>query len=83
MNGSIDLSVLENEYYFIQRTNEILSERKMVTNDGIELKNGQYLERDYIPIIDGEVYQGHIWYYKNSTEKNLVEKKLEKIKKAY
>ncbi len=83
LNGSIDLSVLENEYYFIQRTNEILSERKMVTNDGIELKNGQYLERDYIPIIEGELYQGHIWYYKSSTEKYLVEKKLEKIKKAY
>jgi len=83
LNGSIDLSVLENQYYFIQRTNEILSERKPILNDEVELKNGIYLERDYIPIIDGDSYQGHIWYYKDATEKILTERKLEKTKKAY
>ncbi|MDP3392800.1 PAS domain-containing hybrid sensor histidine kinase/response regulator [Sediminibacterium sp.] len=83
LNSSIDLTVLENQYYFIQRTNEILSDRVQINNDAIELKNGNYLERDYMPILDGNIYQGHIWYYKNATEKILVEKKLEKIKKAY
>src|SRR3989339_12698 len=65
MNNSIDLTVLDNQYYFIQRN------------------NGIYLERDYTPILEGEIYRGHIWYYKNATEKKLVEIKLEKIKKAY
>lgn len=83
MNNSIDLSVLENQYYFTQRTNEILSNRQQVINDGIEFKNGVYIERDYIPITDGEIYQGHIWYYKDATEKIIIERKLEKIKKAY
>ncbi|HQS22976.1 MAG TPA: ATP-binding protein [Sediminibacterium sp.] len=83
MNNSIDLTVLDNQYYFIQRTNEILSERQPVLNDGVELNNGIYLERDYTPILEGEIYRGHIWYYKNATEKKLVEIKLEKIKKAY
>lgn len=83
INNRIDLSVIENQYYFIQRTNEILSDRQQIINDGIELKNGIYLERDYIPIVDGETYHGHIWYYKDVTEKTLVERKLERIKKAY
>jgi signal transduction histidine kinase/HPt (histidine-containing phosphotransfer) domain-containing protein/ActR/RegA family two-component response regulator len=83
LNNSIDLSVLENQYQFIQRTNEILSDRQEINNDGIELVNGKYIERDYIPIIEEGIYQGHIWYYKNSTEKIFNEKKLEKIKNAY
>lgn len=83
INNSIDLTVLENQYYFTQRTNEILSNREQVINDEIEFKNGIYIERDYIPITDGEIYHGHIWYYKNATEKIIVERKLEKIKKAY
>lgn len=83
LNNSIDLTVLDNQYYFIQRTNEILSERQPILNDGVELNNGIYLERDYIPLFEGEIYRGHIWYYKNATEKKLAESKLEKIKKAY
>lgn len=83
INNCIDLTVLENQYYFTQRTNEILSNREQVINDEIEFKNGIYIERDYIPITDGEIYHGHIWYYKNATEKIIVERKLEKIKKAY
>jgi len=83
MNSSIDLSVLENQYYFVQRTNEILSERKKIINDEIVLSNGIYIERDYIPIIVGDIYQGHIWYYKDATEKRSTEKKLDKTKKAY
>jgi len=83
LNSSIDLSVLENQYYFTQRTNEILSDRKKIINDEIVLVNGTSIERDYVPIIVGDIYQGHIWYYKDATEKKAVEKKLEKTKKAY
>lgn len=83
LNNSINLGVLENQYYFIQRTNEILSERKKVTNDEIIFGNGKYFERDYVPIIVDDAYQGHIWYYKDATEKIALEKKLEKTKRAY
>ena len=83
LNNSINLGVLENQYYFIQRTNEILSERKKVTNDEIIFENGKYFERDYVPIIVDDAYHGHIWYYKDATEKITLEKKLDKTKRAY
>jgi signal transduction histidine kinase/CheY-like chemotaxis protein/HPt (histidine-containing phosphotransfer) domain-containing protein len=82
-NNSIDTSVLSNIYYFNQRTNEILSNRTEVRNDLIEFKDGTTIERDFIPIFEGEKYQGHIWYYTNATLKNNLQIRLDKQKHVY
>ncbi|MDN5481314.1 MAG: GAF domain-containing protein, partial [Chryseobacterium sp.] len=43
-------ALFTNEDHFVQRINEILKEKKIVTNELLETKNGRFLERDYIPI---------------------------------
>ncbi len=78
-----DPTIFINFHYFQQRTNEILNARVEVRNDIVEMKDGTVLERDFIPLLNGEIYQGHIWYYHNSTEKNNWEKKNENLKKIY
>ena len=75
--------LFKNHYLYLLNTNEILDERKAVMNDVIELKNGIVLERDYIPIFQEEEYKGHIWYYRNTTDKSILEKKLETQKILY
>lgn len=81
--SSIDTNILTNSFYFNQRTNEILSNRIEVRNDLIDFKDGTIIERDYIPLFEGEKYQGHIWYYTNATLKNNLEIKLDKQKRVY
>ena len=79
----ITSEIFKNHYLFLQKTNEILNLRMLERNDIIELKNGIVLERDYVPIIKADEYKGHIWYFQNATEKNILEKKLETQKVLY
>ncbi|WP_439505872.1 ATP-binding protein [Sediminibacterium sp.] len=68
---------------FFQRTNEILNDRTLVKYDIIELKNGNKLERDFIPLFEGSEYKGHIWLYHNTSIRNKLEKQLDKQKAIY
>ncbi|HJV20711.1 MAG TPA: ATP-binding protein [Sediminibacterium sp.] len=75
--------IFRNHYLFLQSTNEILNQRRIERNDVVEMKNGIVLERDYVPLIKDDEYKGHIWYFQNTTDKNLLEKKVEKQKQLY
>lgn len=75
--------IFRNHYLFLQSTNEILNQRRIERNDVVEMKNGIVLERDYVPLIKDNEYKGHIWYYQNTTDKSLLEKKVEKQKQLY
>lgn len=79
----LNAPIFVNFHYFQLRTNEILIARKEVRNDPVELKDGTVLERDYIPLFLSDMYQGHIWYYYNSTEKTTWHTKNELQKKIY
>lgn len=76
-------AIFKNHYLYLQKTNEILNLRALERNDIIELKNGIVLERDYAPIIKDDEYKGHIWYFQNTTEKIILEKKIETQKVLY
>lgn len=58
---------------FVRRIDWILAQKKPVVGDEIEMADGRVLERDYIPItVDGQ-YAGHLWHYRDITERNLSE----------
>ena len=75
--------LFKNPYLYLHKTNEILDQRQIERNDIVELKNGVILERDYVPIIKEGAYKGHVWYFQNMTEKNVLEKKVETQKHLY
>ncbi|MDP4935043.1 MAG: PAS domain S-box protein [Salibacteraceae bacterium] len=67
----------EDEKGFILRIAEIISTKEKVLGDKLVMKNGMILERDYIPIYIDNQYSGHLWNYRDVTDK---QKALEKIK---
>lgn len=66
--------LFKDESGFVERVNEILKHRELVLNEEIPLKDGRTFERDYIPIFIESRYSGHLWNYRDITErKNAVE----------
>lgn len=68
---------------FVTGINKVLEERKTVTGDKLQLVDGRFFERDYIPIWNDGRYDGHLWVYQDITEKINADKKLEDQRKFY
>ncbi len=61
----------------IEDIHQILQDRQPVIGREIELIDGRTLERDYIPIFIGNDYQGHLWQYREITQRKQVQQQLE------
>ena len=61
---------------FVSRIDFILKEQKLVMADKLELVDGRFLERNYIPIFIDGVYGGHLWNYVDITDQKINERKL-------
>ncbi len=59
---------------FIERILKIISRREIVINDELYLADGRVFERDYIPILLNDDLLGHLWQYRDITERKLNEK---------
>ncbi|MGA9382063.1 MAG: PAS domain S-box protein, partial [Phormidium sp.] len=57
----------------IQRHEEILQSQKATTNEEIIMADGRILERDYAPIFVQGKYKGHLWMYRDITERKKAE----------
>ncbi len=58
-------------------------EKKLVTGEILEMVDGRYFERDFIPIWHEDTYNGNLWVYTEITEKLSADKKLEDQKIFY
>jgi len=61
---------------FVNRIDEILLKKAAVTREQLEMADGKYLERDFIPIYYKGQYMGHLWQYRDITEEKNYEKNL-------
>jgi len=66
---------------FVRRVAEILQARQKVTEELLEMADGHWLERDYIPIFVENTYFGHLWKYRDVTERHSQYLELEAIAK--
>lgn len=62
---------------FVERVDQILKIKKRVDSEEIELADGQFYERDYVPIFISDQYKGHLWNYNNISERKNYEKTLQ------
>jgi len=58
---------------FVRRIEVVLSERQTVTGEELLLADGRVFERDYVPIFVEAEYLGHLWQYKDITERKRTE----------
>ena len=67
---------------FIAGIDAILADKKPVFNDHLELTDGRHFERDYIPTFIDNNYNGHLWRYRDITQRQVAEDELRKLSQA-
>ena len=68
---------------FVAGISLILINKKAVFGDELELLDGRHFERDYIPTWFSEVYSGHLWKYRDVTERKHAQQELQASEERY
>lgn len=68
---------------FIDGIKQLLGQKTPFLKEELELANGTFYERNYIPIFHEGVYQGRLWTYEDITAKKNFEKNLQQQKEKY
>ena len=68
---------------FVAGVDEILKNKELVAGDRLELADGRIFERDFVPIWNDNIYEGHLWLYSDITEKISAAKKIEDLRVFY
>ncbi|WP_248722633.1 PAS domain-containing sensor histidine kinase [Seonamhaeicola sp. ML3] len=72
-------NLFKNPQEFVDRLELIETAGEHVLSDEIHMVNGKILERDYIPIYQGDNYRGHLWTYRDITDLKNLEHQKEKL----
>jgi PAS domain S-box-containing protein len=76
-------NLFEEPEKFVFGIDKIIREKLEIKGEEIVMKNGNILERDYVPIYIGDKYKGHMWSYKDVTLKRNYRHSLEAQKQKY
>jgi PAS domain S-box-containing protein len=68
---------------FVSNIKHYKEAKKLVTGEILEMIDGRFFERDFIPIWNGNTFNGNLWVYTEITEKINADKKLEDQKVFY
>ena len=68
---------------FISRVTNVFEKQQQVLGDELIMADGEILERDFIPILKGSEYKGHLWTFKNITLRKKYGESLEAQKQKY
>jgi PAS domain S-box-containing protein len=75
--------LFSNPELFIKEINQIVVNKELVIGDQLKMADGRILGRDYVPIWNDGIYEGHLWMYTDITEKINANKKIEDLRVFY
>ena len=78
--AEISKGYFKNADTFVGEINDILTARNIIVGEELELTDGRVFERDYIPVFSEDQYLGHLWQYRDVTNKKKAEKILIKAR---
>ncbi|MFI8604683.1 PAS domain S-box protein [Cellulophaga baltica] len=81
MSGNEHL--FKNPDFEVSRINKITQKKDLVLSDEVEMADGKTLQRDFIPIFNKGVYNGHLWTYTDVTISKNYKRNLEVQKEKY
>lgn len=64
-----EMELLADTNHYLMETARICSEARPVRAWKLELQNGCFVELDYAPLFNGEVLYGHMWMYRDVSER--------------
>ncbi|TNF25037.1 MAG: PAS domain-containing sensor histidine kinase [Bacteroidetes bacterium] len=64
---------------FLEDVEHLVATRKPIYNQLIQLKDGSYLERDFIPLLREDELQGFLWIYRDVTEHQQAKESLQRL----
>ena len=68
---------------FTERIRELLENRQLCVNEELFLKNGKVLQRDFIPVWNNGIYEGHLWVYQDITKQKILDKAIDQQRQFY
>jgi signal transduction histidine kinase/DNA-binding NarL/FixJ family response regulator len=71
-------TLFQDPHAVVEDIQRILQNRQPVLDREVDLVDGRTLERDYIPIFIDNDYQGHLWQYRDITQRKRVQQQLER-----
>jgi PAS domain S-box-containing protein len=87
MNGADCLEALDNALPLFAEPDQVkediirlVADKNPVIGDEVTMADERILERDYIPIIIGNVFKGQLWSYTDVTQSKKLQKSLEETK---
>ncbi|HAS43919.1 MAG TPA: hypothetical protein DCS93_25810 [Microscillaceae bacterium] len=78
--AEISKGYFKNAETFVGEIDDILTARNIIVGEELELNDGRVFERDYIPVFSDDQYLGHLWQYRDVTNKKKAEKILIKAR---
>lgn len=63
---------------FKKSLDSILTKKELRVDEEVVMADGRIMERDYVPIVADKKFLGHLWQYRDITEKKNVEEHVQK-----
>lgn len=68
---------------FVSGIENLLLKQELDKNTELELADGRFFERDYIPLFINGTYKGHLWSYRDITAQKTFAESLERSRKLF
>ncbi len=68
---------------FIKRIEIAITNKKLIENEILVMADGRIFERDFIPLFSGAKYEGHLWQYRDVTERQSAQQAILESEEKY